>query len=177
LIHGNLFWQNPSEALFQGEGNLAIYNNVFVNSQGHAIHIQPHNDLPRQVDIFHNTVLASGQGIRILRREGTPPTWPQRVMRNLVFARQPIAGGVAIANLSGGFDAAARFLKHPYADLGQLDVAPRMALPGDTTSASLDLSAYPGSAMDIDGRARDDRVIGACVAQTGTPCPALAHGR
>jgi hypothetical protein len=92
-IVANVFWQNPSEALFQGEGNLALYNNVFINSQGHAVHIQPHNDVPREVAVFHNTVLARGHGIRILAREGQPSTWPQRVLRNLVFAGSPSLAG------------------------------------------------------------------------------------
>ncbi|BBJ22606.1 hypothetical protein W01_05330 [Candidatus Nitrotoga sp. AM1P] len=29
-IYGNFFYQNPMEALFQGEGNIALYNNLFV---------------------------------------------------------------------------------------------------------------------------------------------------
>jgi len=31
LIYSNLFFDNPNEALFQGEGNIAIYNNIFLN--------------------------------------------------------------------------------------------------------------------------------------------------
>ena len=30
-IHGNFFYQNRNEALFQGEGNVALYGNLFVN--------------------------------------------------------------------------------------------------------------------------------------------------
>jgi hypothetical protein len=162
LVYGNLFWQNPSEALFQGEGNLAIYNNVFVNSLGDAVHIQPHNDVPRQVDIFHNTVLARGHGIRILHREGGTQTWPQRVMRNLVFASQPIAGGTAVDNLSGGVDAAARYLKKPFAELEHLDLAPRMALAGAVWPDALVIAAYPDSGKDVDGHDRNTPTLGAC---------------
>ncbi|MDD5390609.1 MAG: hypothetical protein PHD37_14800 [Gallionellaceae bacterium] len=176
LVYGNLFWQNPSEALFQGEGHLALYNNLFVNSQGHAIHIQPHNDVPRQVDIFHNTVLARGHGIRILRREGTAPAWPQRVLRNLVFAARPIAGGEAVDNLTGGVDGAARFLKKPYAELEQLDLAPRMTLAGEVWPDSLGLDAYPDSNQDFDRRARLAPVLGACISGLTSPCPRPTHG-
>lgn len=177
LVHGNLFWQNPSEALFQGEGHLAIYNNLFVNSQGHALHIQPHNDVPRQVDVFHNTVLARGHGIRVLRREGTVAAWPQRVLRNLVFAAQPIAGGEAGDNLMGGVDGAARFLKKPYAELGQLDLAPRMALAGEVRPASPGLGAYPDSDKDFGGHVRKAPVLGACIPDSESPCPRLPHVR
>ena len=31
LIYGNFFWKNPKEALFQGEGHIAFFNNVCVN--------------------------------------------------------------------------------------------------------------------------------------------------
>lgn len=30
-IYGNLFYDDPTEALFQGTGNIMIYNNIFVN--------------------------------------------------------------------------------------------------------------------------------------------------
>lgn len=63
LVYGNLFLHNPSEALLQAEGRVAVYGNVFINGGGDAIHIQPHNDVPRDMDIFSNTVLASGAGI------------------------------------------------------------------------------------------------------------------
>lgn len=175
LVYANLFWQNPSEALFQGEGHLAIYNNLFVNSQGHALHIQPHNDLPRRVDIFHNTILARGHGIRVLQREGTPPAWPQRVLRNLVFAARPVAGGEADDNLAGGVDGAARFLKKPYAEWGQLDLAPRMTLAGELWPDSLGLDAYPDSDKDFNGCTRRAPVLGACVANPVSPCPGPTH--
>ena len=175
LVYGNLFWQNPSEALFQGEGHLALYNNVFVNSHGHAVHIQPHNDVPRTVDIFHNTVLARGHGIRILQRDGVMAAWPQRVMRNLVFAGQPIAGGEAIDNLSGNVDSAARFLQKPFAELDQLDLAPRMALAGEIKPESLGLGAYPDSGGDIDGHARSAPILGACSPHPASTCPKTWH--
>jgi len=175
LVYANLFWQNPSEALFQGEGHLAIYNNLLVNSQGHALHIQPHNDVPRQVDIFHNTVLARGHGIRLLRREGTPSAWPQRVMRNLVFAAQAIAGGAASDNLTGGVDTAARFLRKPFAEFERLDFAPRMTLAGEVWPDSLGLDAYPDSDQDFDGRARIAPVLGACAGDPESPCPRPRH--
>jgi hypothetical protein len=175
LIYANLFWQNPSEALFQGEGNLAIYNNLFVNAQGHAVHIQPHNDVPRQVDIFHNTVLASGHGIRILRREGMAPAWPQRVLRNLVFAAQPIDGGERSDNLTGTFDAAARFLKKPFAEFDQLDLGPRTPLDGEITPAALGLAAYPDSGEDTNGRTRTTLALGACAYDRKATCPKFRH--
>ena len=53
-IYGNFFWQNPTEALFQGEGNIALYDNVFVNDFGDAVNIQPQLDVPWMIRIFDN---------------------------------------------------------------------------------------------------------------------------
>lgn len=171
LVYGNVFWQNPSEALFQGEGHLALYNNVFVNSHSHAVHIQPHNDVPRQVDVFHNTVLARGHGIRILPKEDKAAAWPQRVTGNLVFAARAISGGEAGDNLSDAFERAARILKQPFADLEHLDLAPRPRLANATWPDAPALAAYPDSDRDIDGYARHGSTLGACAGDT--PCPRL----
>ncbi|MEZ4337566.1 MAG: hypothetical protein R3B82_13185 [Sandaracinaceae bacterium] len=65
LVYGNLFYDNPTENLMQAEGNLAIYRNVFVNPNGGALTVQPHNAVPRLVDVFLNTVLASGRDRRL----------------------------------------------------------------------------------------------------------------
>lgn len=176
LVHGNLFWQNPSEALFQGEGHLVIYNNIFVNSQGHAVHIQPHNDVPRRVDLFHNTVLARGHGIRILQKAGMPPSWRQRVSRNLIFAGQPLQGGESIDNLSGHPDTAARFLNKPHAKPGEFDFSPRLGLAGEVWPDTLDLGAYADSGLDIDRHPRHTPVLGACSRDAPAACPDLAKG-
>ena len=68
VVYGNFFYQNRLESLFQGEGNVAIYGNLFVNAHGDGIRIQPHNDIPRRIDIAFNTVLARNTGSRSCRR-------------------------------------------------------------------------------------------------------------
>lgn len=96
LVYGNLFLHNPSEALLQAEGRVAVYDNVFINGGGDAIRIQPHNDVPRDMDIFSNTVLASGAGIQIRQAEGA--AYRQRVIANVVAAAIPLQGGEAVHN-------------------------------------------------------------------------------
>jgi hypothetical protein len=103
LIHGNVFLENPSEALFQGEGRAALYDNVFVNGSGDAIRIQPHNDVPRDMVIFSNTVLASGTGIQV--RPGESAGYRQRVINNLVAAAVPLKGGEQAYNRTLAFQA------------------------------------------------------------------------
>ncbi|MDP2834185.1 MAG: hypothetical protein Q8Q28_13005 [Pseudomonadota bacterium] len=74
-------------------------------------------------------------------------------------------------NLTGGVDTAARFLKKPFAELGQLDLAPRMTLAGEVWPERLGLNAYPDSDQDFDGRLRRAPVLGACYAEAEMPCP------
>ncbi|MHB1054234.1 MAG: right-handed parallel beta-helix repeat-containing protein [Thiobacillus sp.] len=97
LVYGNLFLHNPSEALLQAEGRLAVYDNVFINGSGDAIHIQPHNDVPRAMAIFSNTVAASGTGIQV--RQAEDAVYRQRVIGNVVAAATPIQGGEAVHNV------------------------------------------------------------------------------
>jgi hypothetical protein len=157
-IYGNFFYQNPSEALFQGEGNLAFYSNVLVNNFGDAIRIQPHNDKPRRIDIFHNTVLAANTGIHV--SEGDP-AYAQRVTANAVFANIPIVGGTQHANLTGLLADAADHLKDPFSPLGQLDLAPQF---GKLIAASFNFLPQvpvPDPNLDFDGRVYIDPMVGA----------------
>ena len=63
LVYGNLFLDNPTEALLQAEGNVVLYNSVFVNRHGDGVMLREHNDVPRAIDMFGNTVLARGTGV------------------------------------------------------------------------------------------------------------------
>jgi len=139
LVYGNLFLHNPSEALLQAEGRVAVYDNVFINSSGDAIRIQPHNDIPRDMDIFANTVLASGTGIQVRQAEGA--TYRQRVVANVVAAAPPLRGGEAAHNLSLDY--------HPdWLDVAVADMTPRLLAgrPPHRLPAGLvrELAAYPG---------------------------------
>jgi hypothetical protein len=167
LIHANLFWQNPTEALFQGEGNLALYNNLFVNHHGPAVRIQPHNDVPRRVDVFHNTVLARDEGIAVRRREGQTEG-PQRVYNNLVLAGRPLVGADPRLNHVGGLNEATRWLLRPSDQLAQLDLAPRVALTCDAALSGGVPDEYAEARLDYNGLLRAGCEFGAC---TRGPCP------
>ncbi len=168
LVYDNLFWQNPSEALFQGEGNIALYDNLFVNADGTAVRVQPHNDVPKHVDIFQNTVVARDGGILLHDREGQP-SYPQTITANLVFAATPLAGSWT-GNLTGPYDEAARFLRRPYAPLGQLDLAPTFPL---ATTLNIP-SDYPEAGRDFARWVRPAGTLGACLA--GEPEGACGMG-
>jgi hypothetical protein len=127
LVYGNLFWQNPGESLFQGEGNVALYNNVFVTQGPDAVRIQPHNAVPRKVKVLHNTVLAANNGITVRVPEDNP--FEQAVAGNVVFASRPIQGGLQDANWTGTYAQAGQYLRNPYAALRQIDLTPRTSFP------------------------------------------------
>lgn len=139
LVYGNLFLHNPSEALLQAEGRVAVYDNVFINGGGDAIRIQPHNDVPRDMDIFSNTVLASGTGIQIRQAGGA--AYHQRVIANVVAAAIPLQGGEAVHNLTLDYQpdwlAVAASELTPRLLAGQ----PRRRLPDGLARK---LAAYPG---------------------------------
>ena len=163
-IYGNFFYQNPSEALFQGEGNFAFYGNVLVNTHGDAIVIRPHNHLPRRIDVFHNTVLAANAGISV---SGGDPAHAQRITGNAVFALAPIVGGEQQSNRTGAPAEAAEHLAEPFAPPGQLDLAPR---PGRLDTAPFELPALPllpDVDRDFEGRRYAGPIAGAYAGDAG----------
>jgi hypothetical protein len=86
LVYGNTFLDNDSddEPLFQGEGNIDFFENVLLNGyRGICAWIRPHNDVPREVRIEHNTFLCSGPALVI---EGGSPMHMQRARGNAIFS-------------------------------------------------------------------------------------------
>lgn len=136
-IYGNLLYQNPVEALFQGEGNVAFHDNLLVNRTGSGVHIQAHYDVPKRIDIFNNTVVATGTGIRIL---GADPAYTQRVTGNAVFAGTPLSGGQQSSNVTGTYSGASTYLNNPMAALGLgLDLYPKS---GQLQGTAIDYSPF-----------------------------------
>ncbi len=149
-IYGNFFYQNPTrECLFQGEGNLALYANLFFNSEGSAVCVQPHNDVPRQVRVFHNTVVARAIGIRVI---GGHPEAKQLVQANLVFALRPVIAPLPKGNITGDFSAAASFLARPYGDLDVLDFYPRPRRSKATPLRVSDIEGFHEADRDFNGQ-------------------------
>jgi hypothetical protein len=146
-VYGNFFYENPDESLFQGEGNIALYNNLFVNHFGDAIRIQPHNDIPRDVSIFCNTIMARNTGVVVARGLGSS-AYHQWVIANIVFARSPIRGAPQEKNLTGMPDEADNYLVDPFASPGQMNLAARGLKVREEAQKLFD---YPDAALDFDG--------------------------
>jgi hypothetical protein len=146
-IYGNFFHQNALEALFQGEGNIALYDNVFLNdfdtaSDFAAAAIQPQNDEPQSIEVFHNTVVSFDRGIRVT---GVDPAFQQIVRGNAVFAATPLtlAGSVQSAdNVTDTYGNADSYLVNPAGTVGAgLDLFP---LVGTLTGSAIDTTGLTG---------------------------------
>ncbi len=159
LIYGNLFLRNPTEVLFQGEGNISLYNNVFVNPEGSAIHVRPHNGIPQDVYILLNTVVARDAGIRL---DGANPLRRQRVEGNAVFAGTPLGDPSWGNNVVGSFLSATAYLQDPLrAD--EPDPAPTARLVKESARLNWASPALAEVAVDRNGKARSRKVAGAHV--------------
>jgi hypothetical protein len=150
-IYGNFFHQNPVEALFQGEGNIVLHDNLFLNTSGSAVNIRSHNDKPRNVTVYHNTVVASGNGIRIANAD---PAYVQKIIANAVFAATPVSGPNQQGNVTGSYVSAADFLVAPTAPLGSLDLFPKAGQLAGTATDLAQFSGYTDGARDFNGTTR-----------------------
>ncbi|MGE0314065.1 MAG: hypothetical protein AB7P21_20845 [Lautropia sp.] len=165
-IYGNFFWQNPTETLFQGEGNIAFYSNLLVNHGGSGVMIQPHHDVPKTIRIFGNTIIAAGIGVRV---SGSNPGHVQRVEKNAVFAATPVTAADQADNTTASLVEAGNTLASPVNDLTRFDASPR---PGALTAngvAPTGIGAYGYATIDFDMRARDWQVRGAYAAESVEP--------
>lgn len=161
LVYGNLFYQNPVEALFQGEGNIALYNNVFVNryrSGSPAIAIQPHHAVPRTIMVFHNTVISPGAGIAIVGASAQHAQW---VWANAVFAGRTVRGGRDEANITAGYHDANKSLRAPFAPSTRADFRPKGRRLKCDTSPPFATNRFPDAQRDYFGDVRRTSVCGA----------------
>jgi hypothetical protein len=160
FIYSNFFYQNPYEALFQGEGNIALYNNLFVNHFGDAVRIQPHNETTRAISVFYNTVIAKRSGLTLVRREHDP-MYLQFVTANIVFAESPVRGISHEKNLTGEFDEARKYLTRPFGPLGEMNLKPVIAKIQKYSEDSRPIDIYPEADLDFDGNLRTGLNLGA----------------
>jgi len=149
-IYGNFLYQNPTEALFQGEGNIAFYGNILVNDFGSAINIQPHLDVPRYVRVLGNTVVARDSGIRIT---GGSSGSTQAAIGNAVFAAAPISAATQSANTTDTYANAGIHLGNPSGPIGSLDLFPRVGMLNGPDAAIGSLP-FTDLGKDFNGSAR-----------------------
>jgi hypothetical protein len=158
LVYGNIFLDNPHEALLQAEGNVALYNNVFINRWGDGVTIHAHKGVPRDVDVFHNTIIAKGAGLSI--RDGDP-RFEQRAAGNAIFAAGVTGAVLPGANVVGHFGDERRYLRRPEGGLEMLDLAPLPGTLADARFESRGRDALPDATRDFDRVRRIGGVAGA----------------
>lgn len=125
-IYGNFFYENESfERLFQGEGHVALYDNLFISSNGDAVSFQAHNGQPRDINVFNNTIVAAATGIRI---SGIDTNYAHHVVGNAIFAATPLNVAVEVHtadNITDLMTNASTYLTNPFALPGNgLDLYP-----------------------------------------------------
>ena len=165
-IYGNFFYQNPSEVLFQGEGNIAFYNNVLVNDYGAAVNIVPHNGVPKKVDVFLNTIVASAYGLRI---QGGATEYVQQAIGNAVFAAASVVAPVSQNNIYDTYQASVNYLKAPLAPIDTLDLYP---IAGKLSGPKIDIAlfgAYTDANLDFNGNNRGGDFRGAYAGEGVNP--------
>jgi hypothetical protein len=160
-IYGNFFHRNPTESLFQGEGNVAFYDNVMVADDA-AVRVQTHNGSVRDVSIFNNTVLSSGGSTAIAVSGGFSGTM-QRVVGNAVFAAGTaisVSGATASAsqNATDSISNAGAYLVNPTGALGTMDLFPKTGSAVKQSGSPLvttGMDGFPDWNRDFNGNARD----------------------
>jgi len=155
LIYGNLFFQNPTERLFQGEGRVALYNNLFVNWLGEGVSFQAHNDVPRAVDVTRNTIISRGTALSIT---GMPEGLEPRVAGNAIFTETLFPDWGEGLNHIAPLSEAESALVAPVEGLESLDLRPR---DGQLDKPDAMGVRWPGEELDFAGREREGRVYGA----------------
>jgi len=155
-----------------------LYNNLFVNHAGDAIRIQPHNDTPRSISVFYNTIVASKNGIVLLRREGDPE-YSQFVASNVVFGGPPLSLHLVASstNVAKHYEVAGRYLNAPFDPLEKLDLYPRPGRLKKIPMESFSLHGYEGWDRDFNGNRRKDSFAGAYVGEGCNPGWLLSRNR
>ena len=169
-IYGNFFHENPTEALFQGEGTIAFYANLMVTS-GTALRVQTHNGAVRNVRIFHNTVVAGGSGIAV---SGGAAGTTQRVFGNAVFAAGTAVsvtstGGSASDNVTDVRANAPGYLGNPLAAIPSLNLYPKVAMLKKTALDMSTVSSFPDWNRDFNGTAYDTTFRGGYSGEATNP--------
>ena len=170
-IHSNVFVDNPGEALFQGEGNIALYNNIMLNTlqaDVPAVAIQPHNDIPRTVRIFRNTIVSPGTCIRIISAPGIDT---QHIVANVLLCDTPIIGGRARNNVSAPYALADQYLNNPYGRDGLLDAYPKKGAVRGAPRAIPNSTGLDAVDVDFNGTRRTGAFAGALAGEGVNPNP------
>jgi hypothetical protein len=145
---------------------VVFHDNLLVNDSGDAINIQPHNDVPKMIRVFNNTIVANGRGIRV---SGGSSSYQQKVVGNAVFAGTPIQAPDQSDNITDSYQNAKNYLINPAGPLGQLNFFPKV---GTLKGAVLDTSSFNSFIdwdIDFNGNRHDGTFRGAYAGEGSNP--------
>jgi hypothetical protein len=147
-LYGNVFINNPREALLQASGRVSIHDNVFIGGDYASMALQSQERPLKLAHVYNNTIYTRAQGILF----GSPAIEEDAVIGNLVFAAGPLSGPVkhAADNMLEAPARAAAYVKAPGLEF-PMDLFP---LPGKCRGRSLDLSPFASEtdyALDFNG--------------------------
>ena len=177
LIYGNFFFQNATaiEPLFQGEGNVIFYDNLLVNDFGDGARFQAHNDVPRRIRAFQNTVVAAGVGLHVSSGHAS---YSQELTGNASFAGSPLTGGTQTDNTVDTEANAGSYLVSPFDAPGAgLDLYPMVGGGLDLSVDTGGLSFWEDWNLDFNGNPRSTDFRGAYAGSGTNPGWTLALER
>lgn len=161
LVYGNLIYNNPTERLFQGEGNIALYSNLLVNPSGDGVAIMPHKGHPRRVVLFGNTILTRGTGV-IAR--GSAETQAITITGNAIWGAPALSleGADASDNHTAAYETAGADLRAPFEGPGRFDFRPGgEGLIREQRLSGSPVKHLPGGSRDFEGQPRSGLWFGA----------------
>lgn len=142
-IYGNFFYNNPVEALFQGTGNIRMYENIFVNHYDpagfRAVYFTLHNGVsPQDIKVFHNTIW-SNTTAGGLRLNSPNASYQQYCYANAVFAPGAITNFAnSVDNVTDSYANAGNHVLAANANINSLNLYPQSGkLFGPLTPSAL----------------------------------------
>lgn len=152
-MYGNLFFNNPREALLQASGRVSVHDNIFVGGEYTAIALQA-QDLPLKLaHVYNNTIYTEHQGILF----GSAATLEDAVVGNLIFAPVPMSGPVkhAVGNVGDTLAHAGEYVSAPSFDLATMDFYPQVQKCVGTPLDLQQFAAETDYALDFNGAPKD----------------------
>lgn len=166
-VYGNLFFENPREALFQATGNVSVHDNLFIKSTGSALVFTNHQGKTMKLAYaYHNTFVTPGTAVVF----GSAASVDDLVTGNLFLAGTATSGTIQHAsdNLSAPYAQAAQYVKSPTLTLPGLDLFP---LAGKAQGTAIDLSKVMNEVaplLDFNGQSKGARLFRGAYASEGT---------
>ncbi|MBL7827996.1 MAG: hypothetical protein JNJ57_15305 [Saprospiraceae bacterium] len=155
-IYGNFFYNNPVEALFQGTGNVQMYNNIFVNhfnpSGFRAVYFTPQNGVsPQDIRVFHNTVWTANTagGIRLASPNAA---YHQYCYANAVFSTSAITNFTDNQdNITDTYANAGNYVLSASPTLDNLDLYPKSGQLAGLFTPSVAFDGFTDWNKDFNG--------------------------